>query len=364
MIRKIEFVLPAFPYQRINSFEKRFSMKILMIDLDNLGDVVMASFLPRAIKELYPNSYLGVLIKEYSQEVVKYNPFVNEIILLNPPWLGDMLGKRFTWRATAALIKKLRLSRFDLAIVVNSDWRKALLAKLAGIPERVGANRKKASLFLTLPVAYHDDRKKHTVQENLDLLKALGSKNNEVSLEVFIDNDTLHWADGILKKNNLSKGESLIGIHPGAGHPARIWPAENYIKLINELEKDRQVKVMVVGSHGDQIIKEIKDKINKYKVIFLLDISVLQLAALFKKCSWVIAQDSGPMHLAVAVGTKVVAIFGPSNPQKFGPYGAGNIVIRKEMPCSPCGSDPECARLDCLKTITVNDVLERVRGAV
>lgn len=339
-------------------------MKILIIDLDNLGDVVMASFLPRAIKKIYPDSYVGVLIKEYSQEVIKHNPFVNEIILFNPPWLGDMLDKRFTWRATVALIKKLKLSHYDLAIVVNSDWRKTLLAKLAGIPERVGANKKKSSLFLTLPVPYHDDPAKHTVQENLDLLKALGYKNNEVNLEVFIDDDTLHWAEGMLTKNNLDKNESLIGIHPGAGHPARIWPAENYIKVINELEKDRQVRVLVVGSHGDHVIKEIKDKINKYKVIFLWDISVLQMAALFKKCTWVIAQDSGPMHLATAVGTKVIAIFGPSNPKKFGPYGAGHIVVRKEMPCSPCGSDPECVKLDCIKNISVNDVLEKVKGVL
>lgn len=339
-------------------------MKILLIDLDNLGDVVMASFLPRAIKELYPDSYLGVLIKEYTREVVKHNPFVNETILFNPPWLGDMLDKRFTWIATAILIKKLKLSRFDLVIVVNSDWRKVLLAKLAGIPERVGANKKKAGLLLTKPGAYREDPGRHAVLDNLDLLKTLGYTTEKIQLEVFVDNDTLHWADGILKKNNLGKGESLIAIHPGAGHPARIWPAENYIKLINELEQDRDVKVMVVGSHGDQVIKKIKDKINKYKVIFLWDISVLQLAALFKKCSFVIAQDSGPMHLAAAVGTKVIALFGPSNPIKFGPYGAGHVVIRKEMPCSPCGSDPECARLDCIKTITVDDVIAQVRGAV
>ncbi len=337
-------------------------MKILIIDLDNLGDVVMASFLPRAIKELYPDSYLGVLIKEYTQEVIKHNPFVNEIILFNPPWLGDMLDKRFTWKATKELIKKLKLSQYDLAIVVNNDWRKALLAKLAGIPERVGADKKKARLLLTKPLAYHDDPGRHAVLANLDLLKALGYSKEKVQLELFIDDDTLHWAEGILTKNNLGKDESLICIHPGAGHPARIWPAENYIKLIDELEKDQQVKVMVIGSHGDQVVREIKDKINKYKVIFFWDISVLQMAALFKKCTWVIAQDSGPMHLATAVGTKVMAIFGPSNPRKFGPYGAGHIIIRKEMPCSPCGSDPECTRLECIKNITVNDVLTQLRG--
>ncbi len=339
----------------------RLSMKILIIDLDNVGDVVMASFLPRALKELYPHSYIGVLVKEYSQDILRHNPFVDELIIFNPPWLGDLLNRRFSWRRTKSLAGKLKNSRFDLAIIINSDWRKALLAKIAGIPSRIGADKKRSSLFLTVPVKYDNDPAKHTVQENLDLLKALGYKKNEIKLEVFIDDDTLHWAEGILEKNNLGRQESLIGIHPGAGHPARIWPAENYVKLIDALEQDPKVKVMVVGSHGDHIIKEIKDKTNKYKVIFFLNISVLQMAALFRQCACVIAQDSGPMHLAATVGAKTIAIFGPSNPRKFGPYGPGHSVIRKEMPCSPCGSDPECNRLDCLKNISVNEVLEKVK---
>lgn len=329
-----------------------------------MGDVVMASFLPRALKELYPDSYTGVLVKEYSQDILRNNPFINELIIFNPPWLGDLLDKRFSWQQTKALIRKLKLAKFDLAIVVNSDWRKALLAKLAGIPVRVGANKKKAFLFLTKPVSYHNDPGRHTVQDNLDLLKALGYRKNEVNLEVFVDDSTQHWAAEIFTKNNLAKGESLVGIHPGAGHQARIWSSENYIKLINELEQDRKVKVMVVGSHGDQVIREIKDKINKYKVIFFWDISILQMAALFQRCACVIAQDSGPMHLATAVGARTIAIFGPSNPEKFGPYGKGHQVVRKEMTCSPCGSDPECDRLDCIKNVSVSDIVAKVRGVL
>lgn len=339
-------------------------MKILIIDLDNIGDVVMASFLPRALKSLYPDSYISILVKEYCQDIFKHNPYADELVIFNPPWLGDLLNKRFTWGQTKVLIKKLKIFKYDLAVVVNSDWRKASLAKMAGIPSRIGAGKKKSSLFLTMSVPYHQDPTKHVVQENLDLLKALGYNKNEISLEVFLDKDTLNWAEGILKKNNLGQGETLVGIHPGAGHPARIWPAENYIKLVDALEKDPKVKVMVVGYHSDLVIKEIKDKLNKYKVIFLLNNSVLQMAALFKQCACVIAQDSGPMHLATAVGTKTIAIFGPSNPKKFGPYGSGHIVIKKEMPCSPCGSDPDCKKLDCLKNISVNDVLERVKGVL
>jgi heptosyltransferase II len=336
-------------------------VKILIIDLDNVGDVVMASFLPRALKNMYPDSYIGVLVKEYSRDILKNDPFVNELIIFNPPWLGDLLDKRFSWRETRNLIKKLKTARFDLAIIVNSDWRKALLAKLAGVPERVGADKKKASLFLTMPVAYHDDPGKHTVLDNLDLLKALGYQKNEVNLEVFVDDDTLHWAEQMLTKNNLGKGELLVGIHPGAGHPARIWPSQNYLKLINELQSIPNIKVLLLGAKQDQVIRTIENKIDKDKIIFMQDISVLQMAALFKKCACVIAQDSGPMHLATAVGTKTIAIFGPSSPHKFGPFGPGHIVVRKEMSCSPCGSDPDCQRLDCINNIAVHDVMEQIK---
>jgi lipopolysaccharide heptosyltransferase II len=339
-------------------------MKILIIDLDNVGDVVMASFLPRALKSLYPDSYISVLVKEYSQDIFRHNTFINEMIIFNPPWLGDMLDKRFTWQQTKTLVKKLKTYKFDLAIVVNSDWRKALLAKLACIPIRVGANKKKSRLFLTKPVAFRKDPGKHTVQENLDLLKALGYKHEDAALEVFVDKDMRQWADRILLKNNLESGELLISIHPGAGHPARIWPAENYIKLINALQSEPKLKIVVAGSAHDHVIKEIEHMINKDKVIILQDISILQVAALFKKSACVVAQDSGPMHLATAVGTRVVAIFGPSNPSKFGPYGKGHIVVRQEIPCSPCGSDPECEKLDCIRNLAVEDVLKGIKALI
>ncbi len=339
-------------------------MKILMIDLDNVGDVVMASFLPRALKAMYPDSYLGVLVKEYSQDVVRHNPFVNEIILFNPPWLGDLLDKRFTWSETAALIKKIKVAGFDLAIVVNSDWRNACLAKLAKIPKRIGMDQKKARYFLTETVAFEDDPQKHTVEYNIDLLRILGAKEVKAGLEVFVDENTRQWADDMLESQGIKKGNIVIGIHPGAGDPAKVWPREYFIKLINRLLEDKRIKILITESKGDNIADSIIAAIDNDRVKIARNISILKMTALLKRCDCVVSGDTGPMHLAVAVGTKVVAIFGPTNHWRYGPYGKGHVVVRKELSCSPCGDGSDCTKLDCLKNITVEEVLLKIKALI
>jgi lipopolysaccharide heptosyltransferase II len=336
-------------------------MKILLIDLDNIGDVVMASFLPHYLKILYPGSHLTCLVKEYSREVLGGNPFIDMTIIFNPPWLGDMLDKRFDWPRTRELVRTIKADKYDLAVVVNSDWRKALIPWLARIPLRVGADKKKAGFFLNKAVTYKFDKAKHTVEYNADLLRALGEKDPQPNLEVYVTAEAKRWAEEFLAKNDVTKKTCLIGIHPGAGHPARIWPVENYVELIHEMLKAPNAKVMVVGSNSDHSIREIKSKLNKYQVIFVNDISLQNMAALFQKCTCVIAQDSGPMHVATAVGTRVAALFGPSDPRRFGPYGEGHIVVKPDIDCSPCGSDPVCEKMDCWKQVTVGRVMSAVK---
>lgn len=344
--------------------KEKMLIKILIIDLDNVGDVVMASFLPRALKEMYRDSYIGVLVKEYSQDVIRYNPFINEIILFNPPWLGDLLDNRFTWFETAALIKKINAARFDLAIVINSDWRKAILTKLAKIPKRIGMDQKKAGYFLTETVNFEDDPQKHTVEYNIDLLRILGAKEVKDDLEVFVDENTRQWADNMLESQDVNKGNIVIGIHPGAGDPAKVWPREYFIKLINRLLEDKRIKILITESKGDAIADSIIAAIDNDRVKIAKNISILKMAALFKRCACVVSGDTGPMHLAVAVDTKVVAIFGPTNHGRYGPYGKGHVVVKKELSCSPCGDGSDCAKLDCLKNITVDEVFAGLKTLV
>lgn len=338
--------------------------KILIIDLDNVGDVVMASFLPRELKELYPDSQIDVLIKEYSQEVLANNPFVNELIIFNPPWLGDLLNKRFNWQDSWWLIKKLSSRKYDLAVVVDADWRKALIAKMARIPQRVGAGKKRAQLFLTRPVPYEKKAVKHVVEYNMDLLRALGGGHEEVGLEIFINRDATQWADDFFHSHDIKFSDVVIGIHPGAGDSAKVWPEENFISLINKLAAGQKIKILVTESKGDSHAAAIVAGVNNGRVIAVENISVIKMAAIFKRCKCVISGDTGPMHLAVAVGTKVVAIFGPTDDRRFGPYGKGHIVVRNELACSPCGGGSRCAERECMDSIDAEQVLDAVEEII
>lgn len=334
--------------------------KILVIDLDNIGDVAMASFLPRSLKKLYPDSYVAFLAKEYSAGVVENNPFVNEIIIFNPWWSRDRLNRSFKLWDALRLILRIRALKFDMAFIVNADWRKAALAFVCGIPLRIGESKKRASLFLTKLIPFVDDPKKHRVTYNTELLKIAGGRDEEVTLEIFPSVNAKNWAQDFLAKNKIAADTLWVGIHPGAGHPARIWPAAYFVQLVKLLLERQNIHVLLFGTDRDKNVQEIANTIQSSRLTVVKNIDVQQMAALFQKCAVVVAQDSGPMHVAVAAGAKVVAVFGPSNEHRFGPYGREQKTMTANVSCRPCGSDPECDDRQCLLQISPEQVFKAV----
>ncbi len=335
-------------------------MRILVECLDNIGDMVMSTVLPRALRKRFPKVSITYLVKEYTRDVVSSNPFVDEVMIFNPSWLSDHLKKQFTFRQIVKLIKDLRVRKFDLALVVNADWKKALLTYLAGIPERIGHKRKKAGFFLNRTVIYQNNQTRHMMEDNLDLLKVLGIKEEGDIPEVFSNAQSDKFVYEFMKEKGISPEKRIAGIHPFSLNPSRSWEITKFAALCDKLVLEKGMAVFLLIRKGDSRANEMLKLIHNNQTYVTNDSNLAQMIAFIKRCSVFVGNDSGPMHIAAALKVPVVAIFGPSNPVRFGPLGESNIVIKSNLPCVPCSSSPDCETLECIKSIGVEEVSHAV----
>lgn len=335
-------------------------MKILIVCLDNIGDLVMSTMLPRALKKRFSKSSIAYLVKEYTKDIVFSNPFVDEVMIFNPSWLSDYLKKHFTFGQIFKLIKDLRLRRFDLSLVVNADWKKALLPYLTRIPERIGHKRKKAGFFLNKAVIYQNSQTRHMMEDNLDLLEVLGIKREENIPEVFSNAQSDKFVYEFIKGKSISSEKRIVGIHPFSLNPARSWEITKFAALCDKLVLEKGVVLFLLIRKGDSRVDKMLKLIHNNQTYVTNDCDLAQMIAFIKECSVFVGNDSGPMHIAAALNVPVVGIFGPSNPVRFGPLGENNIVVKNDLPCAPCSSTPDCKTLECIKSITVDEVYQAV----
>lgn len=335
--------------------------KILVVRTDRIGDVVLSTPVLKALRENYPQSYIAVMINPQAREIVEDNPYLNEVIVYDKDKKDKGLLGFF--RFVIGLKKK----KFDLAIVLHTKKRTNLITYLADIPKRVGYHDTKFGFLLTDKIK--DTRKlglQHEVDYCLDILRKLGLEIKERMPCVPIKKEQSHWADALLREEGIKKDDKIAGIHPGASCISKRWLKERFIILANRLVEDYGLKIILVACGADDVaIANDIAKNARYPAINLAgETSLSQLAALLKRCTIFISNDSGPVHIASAVGTPVISIFGRNqaglSPVRWGPVGKHDTYLHKEVGCSVCGAHKCGIGFDCLKAITVDDVLKAV----
>ncbi len=269
---------------------------------------------------------------------------------------------------------ELANQEFDVAINLRFDfWWGALLAYLAGIPEIVGYDRPGCGPFLTkalpyIPRCHEVEQNLRLVSNLLDLQSPLVPEARAYPLRFEPTPADEQCVDDLLARHAVPEGGRLIAIHPGAGAPVKLWTAAGFTALAQTLVEKHGVTVLITGSPAERALaSEVAGALDGRNVIVVAgETSLGQLAALFRRCAAVIGVDSGPLHLAVAVGTPTVHLFGPSDPAAFGPYGdsARHAIVSAEMDCAPCGRlDIPASELDehrCMLTIEAKQVLSAV----
>jgi lipopolysaccharide heptosyltransferase II len=327
--------------------------KILIVNVNWIGDVIFSTPFIRAVREAHPDGFIACLVHPRCVEILKDNPRIDEVIVYDEEGIHkNLFGK-------LKLIAYLRKKKFDTAFILHRSFTKALITFLAGARERIGYPTKHRGSLLTRPVEIPDEEI-HKVEYFLGLARAAGITVHNAVYEFFIKDTDRKDAGRFLEENGVLDKDTLIILCPGGNWDPKRWPKENFAKLGDMLIEKLGARVVISGAKKDiPLVEEIKEMMKLIPVVSCGKTTLRGVAALFEKADLVVANDTGPMHLAVAMKTNVLALFGPTSPRLTGPYGPGSYrVIWKNEECeTPC-YDLTCKENRCMAAITVEDVFK------
>ena len=331
--------------------------RILVRGVNWVGDTVLTYPSVHGVKELFPHSHVTVIVPNHLADLWKTSPCVDEILPFQ-----KRSGVRTVWE-DVRISRLMRKGKFDLAIIFPRSFRSAFQTYLAGIPIRIGYQDEGRSFFLTHKVRRRKEALRlHRVHYYRKLMEPLGQLKSVPSPRLVLGEEERNWADQRLRELGLLDGRPLIGINPGAAYGlAKCWHPDRFAELGRRLSERWRATTLIFGreeerSMADRILKSLGDR----GVDFTGRTHLLQLAALLERCRLLVTNDTGTMHVASAVGTPIVAIFGPTDPVATGPWGNGHVVVKKEVSCSPCFKRVCPTDHRCMEGITVDEVEEVV----
>lgn len=348
--------------------------RILIIRLDLIGDLVMSLTVVRVLKRTYPEAEIDLLAIPSSAKVVVADPDLAQIITYDPNiWRRPKaLLSIKNWREAFALRQRLRARRYDLAVSVFGDWA-ATMAVLSGAKRRVGFGRESYPHFMTDSVAgrhWNPRDHKHEVDYCLELAQAAGASITPEDRvpRLFVDPQAREQVEHLLQQAGIQPERPLIACHVSSHNgQSKRWPVPYWATLLDRLIREDHANVVLTGAPNDiPIIEDVVRRMHERPITMAGKTSLPQLAALLQRSDLLISGDSGPMHIAGAVGTPLIAIHGPTDPALSGPVSPTATIVRSDIWCSPCyntkgPADCRFYTTQCMKNVTPAQVLSTVR---
>ena len=339
--------------------------RILLIRLRNIGDVLLMVPTIRAFRQAFPKAFISALVNSGTEEMLTVNPLLDEVLVFDPRW--KELPFLEHWRNELAFAAQVRRRKFDLAVNLTEGDRGAFLCLASGAALKTGIYENNKALWWKARIFDHLVRipnwKAHMVEQMLETPRSLGVPVTDKRVEIFFTREDRDSIEGLLREGGLGSHEGTVHIHPTSRWLFKCWRDEGMARVIDRLEETGKVKVVLTGGNEERERKKIEAILARCKtrpINLSGKITLKQLAALSQRSLFFIGVDTAPMHIAAAVGTPVIALFGPSGEFHWGPWGDGHVVIKKEMDCRPCGKDgcQGSKRSRCLEEITEGDVLK------
>jgi len=312
---------------------------ILIVRNDRFGEFLLNIPAIKAVKETFKESKVILAVDPYVKELAGKVPYADEVI---------------TWRngkhSLFEIIKFrniLKKKNIDIAVIMNPSKGTNIAVYLAGIPERIGYDHKWDFLLTQRVEDLKHLSQKHEVEYNLDLVKIAGAETKDKNLSLKLDETN----SGAGARNGPipGPGPGIIAIHPWTSDPVKQWPVERFQELAQKIVKETDSEVLIVGGPEELQKSSMFNNLGNRVKNLTGKTTLIELASILKKSKLLISGDSGPVHLACAVGTPVIALFRNDiqgkGPKRWGPWGEGNIVIEKKS----------------LLDISVDEVLETVR---
>ena len=330
--------------------------KILIVRTDRLGDVVLSTPVIKNLRLWFPKSHIAFMCRPYTRGALEGNPDLNEVIIY------DKCGKQKSLWASIKFSLYLRKKKFDLAFILHPTNRANLITFLAGIPERVGWDKKLGKLLTKRIKHTKQEGKKHELEYTLDLLRELSIPIKCVDTYFPIRSKARTTVEQLLKGEGIGEGDKFIVIHPSASCPSKRWPQKRFQRVIKLLKERTGLKIIVITSQSE---KEFGERlVGDDGVIDLRgSLSIHEIGALLKQAALFISNDSGPVHIAASFNTPVISIFGRDNPGlaplRWGPRGRKSFCFHKDVGCTKCLAHNCIKGFLCLQEITPQEVVDK-----
>jgi heptosyltransferase III len=324
--------------------------KILIIKLRYIGDVLLATPTVRAIKAARPDARVTMMVNRGTEDVLSGNPDLDEVVVLDK---GSLAAQ---WQ----LVAGLRRRRFDTVIDLTDGDRSAFLSWISGASVRIGFNdehrwRGRCYTEVVQPVP----GVRHRIDRDLEALKPMSIQAGSKDPQLWLTPEEANSADQLLDQLGVQRSQPIVILQPGARYWFKAWPPERFAELADQLTSQFGCQVLIGGSDQDiDLAKQIQQMAKRKPIIMAGRTTIKQFAAIAKKTALFVGSDSGAMHIASAVGTPVVALFGPSSPREWGPRGGPVEVLYKEIDCRSC-FHPTCTKGEenCMRLIAVHEVV-------
>lgn len=346
--------------------------RILIVKPSSLGDVVHTLPLAHVLKRAYPSCFLGWIVQKGFQGILQSDPAIDEIIAISIPSTSDPHAPRGAFiRATSATLTALRTMRkrfkerpYDLVLDLHASFRSGLLGLTNPGGLRIGFRDAKElnTLFQRRLVGNNPDNR-HAVDKNVAFAEYLGCSTKPEDYRIVVDPKARERISEFLQESGVAEGARLVYANPAARWETKYWTVEAWAELADLLIERAAAAVVLSGSPDDtSYIRMIAERMKQKPVIAAGRLSLAEAVALIEVADVYVGVDSGPMHIAAFAGTPVVALFGPTDPTKVGPYGKGHRVIRRtELDCLACRKR-SCPDRVCLEGISARTVFDATVG--
>ena len=346
-------------------------MNILIVKTSAIGDVTHTLPALNALRRQFPKAKISWLVEEASAEILENHKALDRIIICRrKKWVKDF-SQSFSFFKTLKevykFVKILRDTEYDLVIDFQGLLKSGIWVFLSRGKRKVGfgagmAHSEYSYVFLNerVPAVSMDH---HAVNRELMLLSAIGIPCEKVEFGVPIDALDRENIENLLRSNAISLDDNIVAINPMARWDTKLWTSSNFARVADRI-CEKGFKVCFTGAKDDiEEIEKIRSFMNHSAANLAGKTSLKILAALYEKARFLLTTDTGPMHIAAAINTPVVALFGPTAPWRTGPFGDGHQVIRNNMDCSPCYKR-FCPTGECMKEISVEMVMEGIEKII
>jgi heptosyltransferase-3 len=332
-----------------------FPERILVIKLRYIGDVILSLPVVIRLREAFPKAHVTMLVNAGTEQVAEGHRAVDDVLVVERSNLGRQ------WN----LIRELRRRHFDLAIDLTDGDRSAILSWLSGAAQRIGynsENRWRGKLYNHIVSV--DGEGLHMIRYHLASTEAIGLSGRPPAPSMRIAPEAKVAAERLLRDVNIDLSGPVVCLHPGARWWFKAWPTDRFALLADRIQLHTNAQALFVGGSQDRLAGEkIAAAMSTPHRTVVGKTTLQELAAILERATLLVSNDNGPMHMAAAVGTAVIGLFGPSDPAVWGPWGEKHVTFYKHMDCRAC-FHPDCFRGEdnCMRRINVEEVWPAVQA--